>query len=106
MLMGTWKDWKKDIEKKSIESDILKAVEKSNQMFREVKAELNFFKTSTELIVVFTKKNNIDINMIKIRIENQTIDPNFKDFEAHPFTVIHSDNNTLLYCRTILQYIL
>ena len=51
MLMGTWKDWKKDIEKKSIESDILKAVEKSNQMFREVKAELNFFKTSTELIV-------------------------------------------------------
>ena len=39
--------------------------------------------------------------MIKIRIENQTIDPNFKDFEAHPFTVIHSDNNTLCYYKYI-----
>ena len=39
--------------------------------------------------------------MITMRIENNIINPNFKVFEAHPFTLVHSDNTSFCYYKYI-----
>ncbi|KAJ6217706.1 hypothetical protein RDWZM_008863 [Blomia tropicalis] len=49
----------------------------------------------------FYKKNQTEINMITMRIENNIINPNFKVFEAHPFTLVHSDNTSFCYYKYI-----
>ncbi|KAI2805666.1 hypothetical protein BLOT_004667 [Blomia tropicalis] len=49
----------------------------------------------------FYKKNQTEINMITMRIENNIINPNFKVFEAHPFALVHSDNISFCYYKYI-----
>ncbi|KAI2805972.1 hypothetical protein BLOT_004983 [Blomia tropicalis] len=91
-------EFKKTIEQiRSVESDIIQSQQMLVDSLRETNAKLETLDMTFKLVVFTKKKNQTEINMITMRIENNIINPNFKVFEAHPFTLVHSDNTSCVW---------
>lgn len=94
-MLNIHKDTKKREEKlKSIEMDILKAVEKTNQIFREVKNELNLFENSTKLVGQVVKTSIMMNRLFQQAKTNQDFSKEYQHLFSDLIINCGENNNT------------